>query len=94
MAKATAKLTEQQILKEANFLSGWAKAKEIKKLGGETTFHTSGKFMTKIDDEMSAALFAAEFVVGTKWKFKVDRKKVAAAVKAYEAKTGKAIYAI
>lgn len=88
-----AKLTEQQILKNADFLDGWAKTKPISKLSADSTFHKCGKWMTKIDVEMSAALREAGYVVGSEWSFKVDRKLVKAAVKAYEAKHGD-IYAI
>jgi len=92
MAKAK-KLTELEILKAANFLDGWAKSKPISKISAESTFHKSGKWMTKIDTDMSEALREAGFAVGSVWSFKMDRKAVKAAVKAAEAK-GIDIYAI
>lgn len=88
-----ANLTDKQILKNAVFLDGWAKSKMISKISADSTFHKCGKWMTKIDAEMSAALRNAGYVVGTEWSFKVNRKLVKAAVKAFEAQHGN-IYSI
>lgn len=74
-----ATVSREQALKQALFLDGWAKGKPITKAGDDTTFHKSGKWMTKIDPAMSTALREHGFAKGNQWQFRMDREAITAA---------------
>jgi hypothetical protein len=78
---AKVKVTKAEIEREAKFLLGWAKAKEVRHNGGVgSTMYASGKWMTKLVPNMVKGLLAAGYAVGTERSFKMNK----AAIKALE----------
>ena len=65
----------EQVARQAKFLLGWAKGKQITKLQG-STFHSSGKWMTKIDAETSQAMLDAGLTTGNLNAFKMNKAAV------------------
>ena len=45
-------------LQEAKFLLGWSKGKPIVRLQEGSTFHSAGKWMTKLDKQQIAGMVA------------------------------------
>lgn len=81
-ANAKVKVTKAEIERDAKFLLGWAKAKEIRHCGAVgSTMHQSGKFMTQIVPNMVKGLLAAGYAIGTERSFKMNKT----AIKALEA---------
>ena len=71
------KMTEQDV-NLAHFLLGWAKKKQITHMGGDTTFHKSGKLMTKIPPESVKMLHDNGLVTGSTSSFVMNKDAVKA----------------
>lgn len=66
----------EQVARQAKFLLGWAKGKQITKLQANSIFHKSGKWMTKIDAETSQAMLDAGLTTGNLNAFKMNKAAV------------------
>lgn len=63
------------LLKEASFLLGWSKGKPIRPLGGGTTFHSCGKWMTKIEPKTVEQMLRFGLAEGSAGSFRVVKGK-------------------
>jgi hypothetical protein len=63
--------TKEQFEREAAFLLGWAKGKQITRFNPESNFYSKGKLMTQISQGMIALMLQAGLATGTQDSFKM-----------------------
>ena len=69
-------VTQQQIDSEAKFLLGWARDKNITKVGEGSSFYARGNKMTKLYPAAVRGLLASGYAVGSEYNFTMVKDKV------------------
>lgn len=71
-------VTQEDVVKEAKFLLGWAKSKEIVIDGNMTNYYRCGKFMSKILPKVVTAMMEQGLITGSKTRFKMNKDAIKA----------------
>lgn len=66
-------VTPEQIMKEAQFLWGWAKSKPITRVSKDSTFFSKGKLMTQLYPAMVQGLLDGGYATGTTRSFVMNK---------------------
>lgn len=75
---AAVPVTQADVEREAKFLLGWAKSKEISRDYNMTNYFKSGKYMTKVLPKVIDAMMEQGLIIGTKTRFKMNKVAIKA----------------